>query len=60
MKVKDLISKLDMLDPERDIWIFYDYPCAALEPIIEGEANEFDSKNFKGKVKVGDYYINAW
>lgn len=59
MTVKELIEKLKELDQEREIWIFYDYPYAALEPRIDGEVDEEQAARFASKgVVEGDYYID--
>lgn len=55
MKVKELISMLQKLDPERNVWIFYDYPCDAFEPEFR-ECDAEEAACFKGEgVKKGDY-----
>lgn len=58
MTVKELIENLKELDQEREIWIFYDYPYAAIEPIIDGEADEEQAARFS-RVVEGDYFIFA-
>lgn len=58
MTVKELIEKLKELDQDRYIWIFYDYPCAAFEPEIDGEADkEMAAYYSRQGVVEGDYYI---
>ena len=60
MKVKELIAELQKLDQEKNIWVFYDYPCDAFEPLIDGQATKKDERVFKSEgVKEGDYIIYA-
>ena len=35
MKVKELIEILNTFDPDKNIWIGYDYPFAICEPNFE-------------------------
>jgi hypothetical protein len=60
MKVKELIEQLQRLDPERNVWVFYDYPCDAFEASFGGIANHEDAAMLGcDGVKVGDYYMFA-
>ena len=60
MKVKELISRLQKLDPERNVWIFYDYPVACYEPDFSYEATESDAQVFKRSgCKAGDYICDV-
>ena len=60
MKVKELIEKLKELDPEKNIWVFYDYPCSCDEPDFSCQAGAEAARFFKEDgCKVGDYYHNA-
>jgi hypothetical protein len=60
MTVRELIEHLETLDQDKNIWVFYDYPCAAFEPIPDDTAEEDAEIFFKEKgVKKGDYVITA-
>ena len=55
MKVKELIEKLQGLDQERNIWVFYDFPCDCDEPDFH-ECKEEEADVFKDDgCKPGDY-----
>lgn len=57
MKVRDLINRLRKLDPEREIWIGYDFPHDVQEPdFVEYGLDDIPSflKN-EIKIKLGDY-----
>lgn len=53
MKVKELIEQLQKLDPEKNVWIFYDYPFACMEPELrecsEEEAGMFTEEGCQPK-----------
>ena len=56
MKVRDLISQLEKLDKDRNIYILYDM-FALLEPIVEvADVDEVDDLS---ELKMGDYLIKA-
>lgn len=60
MTVKELIEQLQSLEQDRNIWIFYDYPYAAMKPEIDGQASKEAADNFHAEgVKEGDYFISA-
>ena len=40
MTVRELIEHLQTLDQDKGIWVFYDYPCSAFEPIPGDTAEE--------------------
>lgn len=57
MKVKELIERLSKLDPERNIWIGYDFPFDIQEPMFEeysGETREIGYIN-PMEIENGDY-----
>ena len=58
MKVKELIEKLQELNPEKNIWIFYDL-CAMKEPTIDTTVDEETASQFE-ETAEGDYLIEAW
>jgi len=58
MTVKELIEQLQELEQDRNIWIFYDYPYAAIEPEITDQASKDAARIFDVEgVKEGDYFI---
>ena len=60
MTVKELIEHLQTLDQDKNIWVFYDYPCSAFEPIPDETAEEEAEIFFNEEgVKNGDYVITA-
>lgn len=60
MTVRELIEHLETLDQDKNIWVFYDYPCSAFEPIPDDAAEEEAEIFFKDEgVKKGDYVITA-
>lgn len=60
MTVRELIEHLQTLDPEKGIWVFYDYPCSAFAPRPDDTANDEEAKYFEDEgVKEGDYIIHA-
>lgn len=60
MTVRELIEHLQTLDPDKGIWIFYDYPCDAFEPYPDGTATSEAEDFFKEEgVRQGDYVITA-
>jgi len=58
MTVRECIEELQKLDQDRNIWIEYD-SFALLLPIPSKQADSSYETYYKGKVKVGDYIINA-
>lgn len=59
MKVKELIEKLQGLDPERNVWIFYDFPCSCFGPEFR-ECDEYEAHIFEDEgCKPGDYVCDA-
>jgi hypothetical protein len=59
MKVKELIDQLQKLDPERNVWIFYDFPCDAFEPWFR-ECKAEEAACFKDEgVAAMDYVCDA-
>ena len=59
MKVKELIENLSKLDPDKGIWILYDY-YALCEIVPDSEADEEDVEQFGiHGMKLGDYIINV-
>ena len=56
MKVKEYIEQLRKLDPEKDLWILYDY-CYALVPEVEEVTS--DDEFIPDEIKEGDYIIKA-
>jgi len=58
MKVKELIERLSKLDPERGIWIGYDFPHDIQTPHFV-EYEEFQdyspSRRIRELIKEGDY-----
>ena len=58
MTVAQLIKKLEKLDPQKGIWINYDYGCRIYDPIPDDVATKEEAERHKG-VKEGDYIINA-
>ena len=60
MTVRQLIEHLQTLDQDKGIWVFYDYPFSAFEPVPDGTADEEAETFFKDEgVKKGDYVITA-
>jgi hypothetical protein len=60
MTVRELITELQKLDQDRGIWVYYDYPCDAFEPLVDAQATKEDERIFKSEgVKKGDYIIYA-
>lgn len=60
MTVKQLIKKLEKLDPKKGIWINYDYGCRIYNPIPDDIATkEYAERHAEYRIKVGDYLINA-
>ena len=61
MKVKELIEKLSKLDPERDIWVGYDYPYDVQEPDFREYTKDdmseyfYRGKDKEDRIKIGDY-----
>ena len=62
MKVKELIEQLNKLDPERSIWVGYDFPHRFEEPDFIPMSEERFSEYLswpddyqEGQLKVGDY-----
>ena len=63
MKVKELITQLQQLDREKDIWVLYDrYTAFAPEVEVYGSDLRLDmmSDDIKSKVQEGDYVIDAY
>jgi len=63
MKVKELITQLQQLDQEKDIWVLYDrYTAFAPEVEVYGSDFRLDmvSDDIKNKVHDGDYVIDAY
>jgi hypothetical protein len=58
MKVKELIEKLQELNPEKNIWIFYDL-CSMQEPTIDTTVDKETASQFE-ETNEGDYLIEAW
>lgn len=59
MKVKELIESLSKLDPEKNIWILYDY-YALLDIVPNKEADEEDVEQFGiNGMKLGDYVVSV-
>ena len=60
LTVRQLIEHLQTLDPDKGIWIAYDFPCALLLPIPDETADESYPEFFpREEVEVGDYVITA-
>lgn len=58
MKVKELIEKLQELNPEKNIWIFYDL-YAMKEPTIDTTVDKETASRFE-ETNEGDYLIETW
>ncbi len=54
MTVKELIEKLQSLDPERQIWVYYD-----LYELQEPEFETWEEEG-RGEMKTGDYVHLAY
>jgi hypothetical protein len=60
MTVAEFIEHLKTLEQDRNIWVFYDYPCDAFEPTPLSRANKEAARIFNEYgVKEGDYVIDA-
>ena len=60
MTVKELIEELQTLDQDKNVWVFYDYPCDAYELEIDGTVSAEEAERFKDYgVKEGDYVTYA-
>lgn len=60
MKVKELIEQLQKLDPERGIWVFYDFPCDCFEPDFSARVTERETFIFDEEgVQEGDYMMKV-
>lgn len=62
MTVRELIEHLQTLDQDKGIWVFYDYPCSAFEPVPDDAASKDQAEYFNEdgvEVKEGDYVITA-
>lgn len=56
MKVRELIAQLNKLDPERDIWIGYDYPHEVQKPdFVLYDRAEYHFCENETRLKEGDY-----
>jgi len=60
MTVAEFIEVLKALDQDRNIWVFYDYPCDASLPTPITRASEEAAMIFEYEgVKEGDYVIDV-
>jgi hypothetical protein len=60
MTVKEYIEYLKTLDPDKGIWVTYDFPYAMFDPKPDTLATERHVKLYGDiGVKLGDYVIEA-
>lgn len=60
MTVREYIEYLKTLDPEKGIWVAYDFPCNMFPPTPDTVAGKSHATIFSEEgVKEGDYVISA-